>query len=239
MGSKKKTSTYQKEIIVKASPTMVWEMLSTSQGYQRFFNRHTKLDFCEGGKATFAVSDTFSYDAHFTKIIPYQYIAWEERYEHGNVLVEWTIEPSDKDQEQTTIRMVSSGFIDGDTFNEGVDWGWETSLRCLQWSLESDFHRHHHPYLGLQGGMIGMGFQIYEVQENSPAYKVGINPGDRILGIESHSLCGIGWMADVLHHYHRKQKLTLRVVRKGDWLPEEVQLTPEHRYLEMGEQDVV
>ncbi len=226
-------ATIRKEITVKANPIVVWETLTTKEGVERFFNRKVEIDLREGGKATFHVSETFSYDAHFTKVIPMKKLAWEERYENETIHVEWTME-TDKGEERTKIIMVSSGF---GQFNEGVEWGWETSFRCLKWVLEEGYDRRDHPYLGIKGGLIGMGFQIYDVIPNSPADKAGIKIGDRILGMGLHTLCGVGWVADVLYHYAPNQPLEVRVVRKGDWIPEKIEVVPSTRFLEMGEKD--
>jgi S1-C subfamily serine protease len=92
----------------------------------------------------------------------------------------------------------------------------------LKWAVERGYDRHQHPYLGLRGGLIGMGFQIYQVLPGSPAEKAGIRSGDRIQGIGNHTLCGIGWLADVLHLYPAGKPVTVRVVRKGDWIPENI-----------------
>jgi uncharacterized protein YndB with AHSA1/START domain len=231
-----KRNRYQKEMVVKASPIVVWQTLTTSNGMERFFSRKAQIDLKEGGKATFQVSPTFSYDTHFTNVIPLHKLVWEERWPNNETtVVEWTFESREEDK-QTKITMVSSGF---GNLNEGVAWGWETVFRCLRWAVEEGFNRQESSYLGLRGGLIGMGFQIYEVIAGSPADQAGIKAGDRIQGIGEHSLCGVSWVADVLHHYPVGEKVIARVVRKGDWIPENVEVQPIGKYLEMGEEDEV
>jgi C-terminal processing protease CtpA/Prc len=105
--------------------------------------------------------------------------------------------------------------------------------------VEEGFNRQESSYLGVRGGVIGMGLQIYDVIPETPAAHAGIQVGDRILGIGEHSLCGLSWVADVLHHYPAGEKLIARVVRKGEWIPENVEITPIGKYLEMGEEDEV
>jgi uncharacterized protein YndB with AHSA1/START domain len=234
--SEKKTNSYKKEMVLKASPIVVWETLTTSKGMERFFARKAELELKEGGKASYQVSPTFTFDVHITNVIPLKKLVWEERWPNNETtVVEWTLE-SEEDGEKTKITVVSSGFGD---LNEGVAWGWETVFRCLKWAVEEGFNRQESSYLGLRGGLIGMGFQIYEVIPGSPADQAGIKVGDRIQGIGEHSLCGVSWMADVLHHYTAGEKVIARVVRKGDWIPENVEITPVGRYLEMGEEDEV
>jgi uncharacterized protein YndB with AHSA1/START domain len=234
--SEKKSNRFKKEMVVKASPIVVWETLTTPQGMERFFSRKAQMDLKEGGKATFQVSPTFSYDTYFTKVIPLHKLVWEERWlDNEATVIEWTLESKEEGKE-TKITMVSSGFGE---FNEGVAWGWETVFRCLKWTVEEGFNRQESSYLGVRGGVIGMGLQIYDVIPETPAAHAGIQVGDRILGIGEHSLCGLSWVADVLHHYPAGEKLIARVVRKGEWIPENVEITPIGKYLEMGEEDEV
>jgi uncharacterized protein YndB with AHSA1/START domain len=234
--SEKKQSLNKKEMLVKASPIVVWETLTTPKGMERFFSRKAEINLKEGGTARFQVSPTFTQDAHITKVIPFQKLTWEERWPNNETtVVEWSLEFDEKEK-KTKITMVSSGFGE---FNEGVAWGWETVFRCLKWAVEEGYDRQEQAYLGVRGGLIGMGFQIYDVVPGTPADKAGLQVGDRIQGIGDHTLCGVAWAADVLHHYPAGKTITTRVVRKGDWIPENVEITPKGDYLEMGEQDEI
>jgi uncharacterized protein YndB with AHSA1/START domain len=226
-------SVIKKQTKVHAEPAVVWRKLTTKEGLNQFFSYKTDIDLREGGKATFYVNPNFSYEATFKEIVPNEKLVWVEE----GTTVEWTL-TSENGGKETVIKMVSSGFSSFGDLNEGVVWGWETCLRSLKWAIEDGFDRHMSPYFGIRGGLIGMGFQIYDVLPGSPAEKAGIKQGDRIQGMGEHSACGISWFADVTHYYKPGQTVVCRVVRKGDWQPEKVDVTLGEWYLEMGEDDI-
>jgi uncharacterized protein YndB with AHSA1/START domain len=109
------------EITVDATPEEVWQAIATGPGIDAWFMGHSEVEPREGGKTVFRMGDMFEAESTVIAWDPPRRFKYQgAAAEDGSFMaMEFLVEG--RDQASTTVRLVHSGFLPGDNWEEEYD----------------------------------------------------------------------------------------------------------------------
>jgi uncharacterized protein YndB with AHSA1/START domain len=109
------------ETTINATPEEVWEAIATGPGLDSWFMGHNEVEPREGGTATMAMGDLFTAESTVTAWDPPRRIKTESApaADGSFMAMEYLVEG--RGQGSTVVRLVHSGFLPGDNWEEEYD----------------------------------------------------------------------------------------------------------------------
>lgn len=219
----------RKEMTIRATPVVVWRAITEPREVEKWLALRAEGEAAPGNRFVQTIPPG---GEHATRG---EYVAVEPPRRLRTV-VEITLE--DAGGGDTRLTLVNSGFTpDMATLLRMFQWGWERPLRALRWMLEEGFDHRRYAYLGLRGGLQGLGWLVSDVLPGSPAAAAGVQPGDMFIEAGGHHFWGSAWPAEVLHRLKPGQPARLGLLR--NWNLVEVTLTPAETVLGFGEGEAI